>query len=64
MEGCSCAASTLDGHHTEKNSQTHLCKLKVSQSDVCVIQVTSLDQSSSGEHKVKVRGGAGAGAGC
>lgn len=54
--GCTCQGATLDGHTTHKSSQLHVIDFRVSQADACVITVTVLNGTSSGEHKVKVAG--------
>jgi len=54
--GCTCSPSVLDGHQTVRNSQLHLHEMKVTQADVCIIAITVLPETSSGQHKVKVAG--------
>lgn len=54
--GCTCDESKFDGHHEERNSQLNIHKIMVSQSQECVIVVTVLGETSSGDHKVKVAG--------
>ncbi|KAG2493701.1 hypothetical protein HYH03_008215 [Edaphochlamys debaryana] len=56
VEGCACEDTTLDGLHDQKNSQTFLHSLNVSQADRCVISITVLPDSSTGKHKVKITG--------
>jgi len=56
VSGCSCEAREVEGHHTEKDSQTYVAQLLVSQSARCIIRATVLPETSSGEHKVKISG--------
>ncbi|KAG2493702.1 hypothetical protein HYH03_008216 [Edaphochlamys debaryana] len=56
VEGCACENTTLDGLHDQKNSQTFLHSLSVSQAERCVISITVLPDSSTGKHKVKITG--------
>jgi hypothetical protein len=58
--GCQCNKARLEGHHALNQSQTFLLHLHATQSERCTITVTVDDASSSGGHKVKVGGGAGA----
>jgi hypothetical protein len=50
--GCECEPLDFDAHHSERNSVINFLYHKVSQSAVCVVSITVLPQSSSGEHKV------------
>ena len=56
--GCACTAAMLDGHTTEKTSQTHTLGLQATQAGECVLQVRVAEASVSGEHKVKIMGAA------
>lgn len=54
--GCSCSKKILDGHQSERSSQLHVLTVLVSQSPACVITVTVLNDTRSGDHKVKLAG--------
>ncbi len=54
--GCTCNDTTLEGHHTQRNSQTYLHKLRVSQAPDCVVSITVAQGTLSGAHKVKALG--------
>ena len=56
--GCACTAAMLDGHTTEKTSQTHTLGLQATPAGKCVLQVRVADTSASNEHKVKIMGAA------
>ena len=52
MSGCECESSSFDGHHEEKFSQTAGHSFMATQHKECVISVTIVDGTSSGERKV------------
>jgi hypothetical protein len=54
--GCTCEDLIMEAHQTDRNSQTFLQHVYVSQASQCVVSVTVLPESSSGEHKFKVMG--------
>lgn len=54
--GCTCEATTLEGHHSERTSLTFIADLAISQAPACVVSITVEPGSSSGGHKVKVIG--------
>ncbi len=54
--GCTCIDTTLEGHHIQRNSQTYLHKLRVSQAPDCMVSITVAEGTMSGAHKVKVSG--------
>lgn len=56
LSGCQCAASRFNGHCEEKKSVLVLHRLFVSQHERCELGVTVLNDTDSGEHKVKVAG--------
>ena len=39
VSGCTCEESSLDGHHSEKNSQVFLHSFKASQHANCTVEV-------------------------
>ena len=53
---CVCPNSTLDGHQTERNSLVHLFNFYTTQGKDCVVVVTVLAETLSGQHKVKLSG--------
>jgi hypothetical protein len=55
-KGCTCNATTLDAHHSDRTSQTFLHGVMVSQAPQCVVSITVLPETHSGEHKFKVTG--------
>ena len=52
MRGCECRESTLDGHWTVQASQNNGHYVTVTPHPECVLRVTILDETTSGEHKV------------
>mmetsp|Transcript_3873 Transcript_3873/g.8308 ORF Transcript_3873/g.8308 Transcript_3873/m.8308 type:complete len:495 (-) Transcript_3873:846-2330(-) len=56
VSGCTCNAPVLDGHCVERNSQLHLFNFYVSQAAECIIAITVLPETTSGEHKIKIAG--------
>lgn len=52
VEGCTCEPATMDGYWEERTSQTVGFKVVVSQAATCRLEVTVLEATSSGEHKV------------
>ncbi|KAL4422279.1 hypothetical protein ABPG75_008476 [Micractinium tetrahymenae] len=53
VEGCACDPLTGDGHGTDKWSQLNFAMLLVSPSDACKLKLIVLNDTQSGEHKVK-----------
>ncbi|KAL4419206.1 hypothetical protein ABPG77_000600 [Micractinium sp. CCAP 211/92] len=56
VEGCSCDLLIADGHGTEKWSQLNFAMLLATPADACKLKLTVLDDTQSGEHKVKLLG--------
>ena len=54
MRGCECAESVLDGHWTNQASQGNGHYMTVTPHPQCVLRVTVLDDTGSGEHKVRL----------
>lgn len=55
LEGCTCAVEdNVDALHNLRQSTIFLVRLLVSQHPRCVIGITVLEETSSGEHKFKV----------
>ncbi len=54
--GCKCEPALIDGHHKQHVSLTFLHSIRVSQAAECVVSLTVLPGTSSGQHKVKVVG--------
>ena len=54
LRGCTCQPLLLEAHHAERSSQTYLQHVYVTQSPECVVELTVLPETSSGEHKFKV----------
>jgi hypothetical protein len=54
--GCSCNVTVLDGHQEPRNSQTFLHSVFVSQAPECVVSITVLPDTGSGEHRCKLIG--------
>ncbi|KAG2495310.1 hypothetical protein HYH03_006582 [Edaphochlamys debaryana] len=54
--GCTCTPVEVDAHIQKRWSQTYLQRLDVSQSAECLLAITVLPGTSSGEHKFKVSG--------
>jgi hypothetical protein len=56
LSGCKCdPVPKVDALHQSPTSTIFLVRLLVTPSDKCVIGVTVLEDTSSGEHKFKVR---------
>jgi len=58
LSGCSCNSTIMEGHlgGLDKSSQLHMHETHVTQSEDCVLAITVLAATQSGEHKVKVSG--------
>ncbi|PRW61115.1 hypothetical protein C2E21_0584 [Chlorella sorokiniana] len=56
VSGCNCTTYKLDGHITERVSQTSMQTMELSRAEKCRLRITILNETSSGEHKVKVMG--------
>eukprot|EP00877_Chromochloris_zofingiensis_P007869 jgi/Chrzof1/3335/Cz12g21090.t1 len=57
LEGCTCAVEdNVDALHNLRQSTIFLVRLLVSQHPRCVIGITVLEETSSGEHKFKISG--------
>jgi hypothetical protein len=56
VRGCECAESTLDGHWTNQASQGNGHYVTVTPHPQCVLRVTVLDDTDSGERKVLTPG--------
>jgi hypothetical protein len=54
--GCKCEPALIDGHHKQRVSLTFLHSIRVSQAAECVVSLTVLPGTSSGQHKFKVVG--------
>jgi hypothetical protein len=54
VAGCACDGVELQGHGTERVSVEHTASMNVSQAHECVLRLTVLPESLSGEHKVKL----------
>lgn len=51
--GCSCTASVFDGHWTgEKTSLLHMHAVPITQSLECILSITILNTTNSGDYKV------------
>ncbi|KXZ50405.1 hypothetical protein GPECTOR_16g578 [Gonium pectorale] len=56
--GCACSPVVVDAHLPgERVSQTYMVPINSTQSETCMMGVTVLNDTSSGEHKFKVRAG-------
>ena len=53
VRGCECAESTLDGHWTFQVSQNNGHYITVTPHPECVLRVTVLNDTTSGERKVR-----------
>ena len=53
MRGCECQESTLDGHWTVQASQSNGHYMTVTPHQECVLRITVLDDTASGERKVR-----------
>ena len=53
VRGCECTESTLDGHWTVQTSQNNGHYITVTPHPECVLRVTVLDETTSGERKVR-----------
>ncbi len=53
VHGCECRESTLDGHWTHQVSQNNGHYVTVTPHPECVLRVTVLDETPSGERKVR-----------
>ncbi len=57
LSGCECEAiPKLDAHHEMPTSTIYLARLLVTESKECVVGVTVLEGTSSGEFKFKISG--------
>mmetsp|Transcript_14450 Transcript_14450/g.42117 ORF Transcript_14450/g.42117 Transcript_14450/m.42117 type:complete len:511 (-) Transcript_14450:435-1967(-) len=56
ISGCMCPAVEFDGHQQVRESQVYLVGIHATQHANCTIQVVITNQTSSGEHKVKISG--------
>ncbi|GFR42716.1 hypothetical protein Agub_g3640 [Astrephomene gubernaculifera] len=56
VSGCACEEVVVDAHITQRVSQVYMARILVSQARECLMEVTVLDQTSSGENKFKVSG--------
>lgn len=54
--GCKCTPMLVDGHHDEKESQTYLAALQVTQHKQCMLSVKVEKETRSGSNKFKVSG--------
>jgi len=52
--GCVCTQAVANGHHREHNSQSYQITLQATPHPECIVTVTVLPETSSGEHKFKV----------
>lgn len=53
---CSCPPTRFNGHTADKTSLLGLHKAYVTQHEACVLEVKVLEETASGEHKVKLAG--------
>ena len=53
ISGCECKGSSFDGHHDEKVSVPESHHVMATQHKECVILITILENTNSGEHKVR-----------
>lgn len=57
VEGCVCEAKEVNCHDpTVKVSVSDIVRLSVTQHERCILQVTILPETTSGEHKIKLTG--------
>jgi hypothetical protein len=58
VSGCTCGnpAKVFDAHWIQRISNNNWVYFGVSQAENCIIEVQNLDNTTSGEHKLKVTG--------